>query len=77
LFGETPRWGDTLKPFLWTNLSATIPGFRESIQIELPVACTYDFEIAAAKYFHSLRRDSALDDVQRYRIRKRCQRIAG
>ena len=21
LFGETPRWGDTLRPFLWTNVS--------------------------------------------------------
>ena len=27
LFGETPRWGDTLRPFLWTNVGMTIPGF--------------------------------------------------
>jgi hypothetical protein len=54
LFGDTPRWGDTMKPFLWTHLSATIPGFRGETEVELPVACTYDFEIAAAKYLHSL-----------------------
>ncbi len=54
LFGETPRWGDTMKPFLWTHLSATIPSFRGETEVELPVACTYDFEIAAAKYLHSL-----------------------
>jgi len=54
LFGDTPRWGDTMKPFLWTHLSATIPAFRGQTDVELPVACSYDFEIAAAKYLHSL-----------------------
>lgn len=28
LFGETPRWGDSLRPFLWTHVSTTIAGFR-------------------------------------------------
>ena len=54
LFGETPRWGDTLKPLQFTNVSVMVPGFRGSIDIDVPVACTYDFEVAAAKYFHSL-----------------------
>ena len=54
LFGETPRWGDTLQPFLWTNVSLTVPGFTGSTEIDLPITCTYDFEIAAAKYMHSL-----------------------
>ncbi|MEO7372166.1 MAG: DUF6084 family protein, partial [Ilumatobacteraceae bacterium] len=30
LFGETPRWGETLRPFLWTNLSTTVSGFTGS-----------------------------------------------
>jgi uncharacterized protein DUF6084 len=54
LFGETPRWGDTLRPFLWTNVSMTVPGFTATTEIDLPITCTYDFEIAAAKYMHSL-----------------------
>jgi hypothetical protein len=54
LFGETPRWGDTLRPFLWANVATTIPGFVGSTEIDLPITCTYDFEIAAAKYMHSL-----------------------
>jgi hypothetical protein len=54
LFGETPRWGDTLRPFLWTNVSLTVSGFTGHTEIDLPIACTYDFEIAAAKYMHSL-----------------------
>jgi hypothetical protein len=55
LFGETPRWGDTLKPFLWTHIDTTIGGFTTETTAPLPMACTYDLEVAAAKYFHALR----------------------
>ncbi len=54
LFGETPRWGDTLRPFLWTNVSMTVTGFTGETVVDLPITCTYDFEIASAKYMHSL-----------------------
>ncbi len=54
LFGETPRWGDTLKPFLWTHASTMVAGFSGATTVELPVPCTYDFEVAAAKYLHAL-----------------------
>ncbi len=54
LFGETPRWGDSLRPFLWTHASTTLSAFTGSTQFELPVACTYDFEVAGAKYLHAL-----------------------
>ncbi len=54
LFGETPRWGDSLRPFLWTHVSTTIGGFTGSTGFDLPIECTYDFEVAAAKYLHSL-----------------------
>ncbi|HEY3594056.1 MAG TPA: DUF6084 family protein [Polyangiaceae bacterium] len=54
LFGETPRWGDTLKPFLWTHASTIVPGFTGETTVDLPVACSYDLEVAAAKYFHAL-----------------------
>ena len=54
LFGETPRWGDTLKPFLWTHVSAMLPGFTGHGEAELSVPCSYDLEVAAAKYFHAL-----------------------
>jgi hypothetical protein len=54
LFGETPRWGDTLKPFLWTHASTMVAGFSGTTEVELPVSCTYDFEVSAAKYLHAL-----------------------
>lgn len=54
LFGEAPRWGDSLKPFLWTHVTTTVAEFTGSVEIDLPVPCSYDFEVAAAKYLHSL-----------------------
>jgi hypothetical protein len=54
MFGETPRWGSTVKPFLWTHTSTILPGFTGSIDVSLPVHCTYDFEIASSKYMHAV-----------------------
>ena len=54
LFGEPPRWGETLKTLLWTHASLMVPGFAGGYEVDLPVACTYDFEVTAAKYFHAL-----------------------
>jgi hypothetical protein len=54
LFGETPQWGSSLRPFLWTHLATTVPGFTGSTEVDLPLTCTYDFEVAAAKYLHAL-----------------------
>src|SRR5436190_4987019 len=55
LFGERERWGETLRPFNWTHAATMLPGFRGSMETELAVPCTYDFDVAAAKYLHGLR----------------------
>ncbi|MEP6853789.1 MAG: DUF6084 family protein [bacterium] len=55
LFGGRERWRDTLRPFLWTHAAMMVPGFTTDIEVDLPVACTYDFDVAAAKYLHAVR----------------------
>jgi hypothetical protein len=55
LFGTSDRYASTLKPFLWTHASTMVQGFTGSRELELPVACTYDFEVSATKYLHALR----------------------
>ena len=55
LFGTPDRYGSTLKPFLWTHATAMVQGFEGSREFELPVACTYDFDVSATKYIHALR----------------------
>jgi hypothetical protein len=54
LFGEPQRWSDTLKPMQFTTVSAMVPGFRGSTEIDLPITFSYDLEIASARYFASL-----------------------
>jgi hypothetical protein len=54
LFGEPARWGDTLKPLQFATVSLMVPSFTGSTELDLPVPCTYDFEVAAAKYLHAL-----------------------
>ncbi len=54
LFGEPARWGDTLRTILWTHVGAMVPAFEGAIEIDLPLQCSYDFEVASAKYFHAL-----------------------
>lgn len=54
LFGETRRWADTLKPLQFTNVTAMVPGFTGSTEIDLPVPLTYDMEIGATRYFAGL-----------------------
>jgi hypothetical protein len=54
LFGDTGRWADTLKPFQFTTLTAMVPGFTGSTEIDLPVPFSYDLEVATARYFTSL-----------------------
>lgn len=54
LFGEPERWGQTLRPLLWTNLTTTVPAFTGSICIQLAVPCALDFDLTATKYLHAL-----------------------
>jgi len=54
LFGAPPRWGETLRTLLWTHATLMVQGFTGSKEVELPVPCTYDFEVTAAKYLHAL-----------------------
>src|SRR6476660_3507948 len=46
LFGPRDRWDKTQKSMLWTHTAVTVPSFREMVNVELPVPCTYDFNVA-------------------------------
>jgi len=54
LFGEPQQWSTTLRSLLWTQATLVVPPFEGAIAVELPIACTYDFEVASAKYFAAL-----------------------
>ena len=54
LFGEPQRWGQTVKSMLWTNAAVSVPAFTDQTLLDLPIPCTWDFSIAATKYFDGL-----------------------
>lgn len=54
LFGEPARWGQTLRSLLWTHTSLVVPPFTGQTVVDLPVPCTYDFNVASTKYFYAL-----------------------
>ena len=54
LFDEPSRWGETLRPITWTNVSLNLAAFSGSTTTSLIVPCSFDFSAATAKYFHSL-----------------------
>lgn len=54
LFDEPSRWSQTLKNLLWTHASIVVPSFQGTTVTDLPVPCTFDFNIAATKYFDGL-----------------------
>jgi hypothetical protein len=54
LYGEPERWGQTLRTMLWTHASVIVTPFQGSTLVDLPVPCTFDFNVAATKYFAGL-----------------------
>ena len=55
LFGNRDRWSQTLRSMLWTHINLVVPGFEgKSTSVDLEIPCTFDFNIAATKYFEGL-----------------------
>jgi len=54
LFGEPDRWAKTLRSLLWTHAIVVVPPFAKETVVDLQVPCTFDFNVAATKYFHGL-----------------------
>lgn len=54
LFGESHRWKDTLQSLLWTHTNVQVPAFEIERGVDLPVACSFDLNVAATKYFFGL-----------------------
>jgi len=54
VFGQPGRWKDTLRSLLWTHTVLQVGPFSGSTVVDMPVPCTYDLEVVAAKYFYAL-----------------------
>ena len=55
LFGERPRWSSTMHALQLGYVDRVVPGFEGTSVIELPLALSYDVDVAAHKYLAALR----------------------
>jgi hypothetical protein len=39
---------------LWGHASTVVPAFTAETEADLPLVCTYDFDVTSAKYLHAL-----------------------
>ncbi|WP_406491509.1 DUF6084 family protein [Streptomyces sp. NBC_01604] len=54
LFGERSRWGSTLQPVQFAQVSLMVPSFTGETEADLVVPCTYDMDVAATRYLTAL-----------------------
>src|SRR5215469_5907744 len=54
LFGDPSRWADTVKPIQLATVTTMVPAFTALTEVDLPVPCTYDLEVASARYLQGL-----------------------
>ncbi len=54
LFGAPERWALTTHSLLWAQLDVVVPAFAGSTTVPVSLPCSYDLELAAAKYLYSL-----------------------
>ena len=55
LFGQPDRWSQTLRSLLWTHANVVVPAFTGTTTVvDLQVPCSFDFNVAATKYFEGL-----------------------
>jgi hypothetical protein len=54
LFGDTSRWAETVKPIQLATVATMVPAFTSKTEAELQVPCTYDLEVASARYLQAL-----------------------
>jgi Family of unknown function (DUF6084) len=54
LFGDPSRWAETVKPIQLATVTTMVPAFEAVAEVELQVPCTYDLEVASARYLRGL-----------------------
>jgi hypothetical protein len=54
LFGAPERWAATTSSIVWARVESLLPSFTGELEFTLVVPCTYDLEVAFAKYLDAL-----------------------
>ena len=55
VFGDPSRWAETQHAMQLATVAVMVPSFTGATEIDVPVPCTYDMDVATTRYFHALR----------------------
>jgi hypothetical protein len=55
LFGGEADFARMLRPITWAQSTLVLAGFDAETTCDLALPCTYDLEVASAKYLHAIR----------------------
>jgi hypothetical protein len=55
LFGEPEQWATTLRGLGWSRATVLAGPFDDRTNVSLPLPCSYDFDVAAARYLDAVR----------------------
>lgn len=54
LFGPPATWTPSTQGLVWARVATVVPAFSHTTTFALEIPCTYDLEVASAKYFYAL-----------------------
>ncbi len=54
LFGPPASWTPSTQGLVWARVATVVPAFTHATTFALEIPCTYDLEVAAAKYLYAL-----------------------
>jgi hypothetical protein len=52
--GDRASWKDTMRPLLWATVPIVLSCCHGTVDLDVPIACTHDLEVASAKYLRAL-----------------------
>lgn len=55
LFGDATQFDRQVQAVTWAHCPVALPAFEGSVECDVAVPCTYDLEVASAKYWHAVR----------------------
>ena len=54
IVAEPARWNVTMRPLLWATVPLVLSRWEGTADADLLIPCSYDFEVASAKYLRAL-----------------------
>lgn len=55
LFGQPDQWATSMRALTWAQLTTVVPPFEDGTEVDLPLACGQEHELAVNGYFEVVR----------------------